>query len=108
MLKSVRRIPDVTFLQPGLDQLKVFLICLFKARRTFVQNVATNLLQKGLGSDRVIMLCLVFLILGICSRTEIVEVHWYMDSVLLKSDVENVLVPLFCVCVCPFFLDKEL
>lgn len=71
-------------------------------------NVATNLLQKGLGSDRVIMLCLVFLILGICSRTEIVEVHWCMDSVLLKSDVENVLVPLFCVCVCPFFLDKEL
>lgn len=73
-----------------------------------MQNVATNLLQKGLGSDRVIMLCLVFLILGICSRTEIVEVHWYMDSVLLKSDVENVLVPFFCVCVCPFFLDKEL
>lgn len=103
MLKNVRSIPDVTFLHPGLDQLKVFLICLLKARRTFVLNVATNLLQKGLSSDRLIMLCLVFLILGICSRTEIMEVCWYMDSVLLKSDVENVLVPFF-VCVCLSFL----
>lgn len=108
MLKSVRSISDVTFLQPDLDQLKVFLICLLKARRTFVLNVATSLLQKGLGLDRLIMLCLVFLILDICSRTEIMRVCWYMDSVLLKSDVENVLVPFLCACVCPFFLDKEL
>lgn len=72
-------------------------------------NVATNLLQKGLGWDRLIMLCLVFLILDICSRAEIMEVCWYMDSVLLKSDVENVLVPfILCACVCPFFVDREL
>lgn len=49
MLKSVRSISDVTFLQPDLDQLKVFLICLLKARRTFVLNVATSLLQKRIG-----------------------------------------------------------
>lgn len=66
-------------------------------------NVTTNLLQKGLSSDRLIMLCLVFLILDISSRTEIMEVCWYVDSVLLKSDVENVLVCFF-VCVCLSFL----
>lgn len=66
-------------------------------------NVATKVLQKGLGWDRLIMLCLVFLILDICSRAEIMEVCWYVDSVLLKSDVENVLVPFF-VCVCLSFL----
>lgn len=86
-----------------LHQVKVFLICLLGTRRTLVLNVATKVLQKGLGWDRLIMLCLVFLILDICSRAEIMEVCWYVDSVLLKSDVENVLVPFF-VCVCLSFL----
>lgn len=71
-------------------------------------NVATNVLQKGLVLARLIMFCLVFLILHICSRTEIMELCWYMDSVLLKSDVENVLGPFLCACACPFFLDREL
>lgn len=65
--------------------------------------VATNLLLKGLVLDRLRMLCLVFLVLDICSRTEIVEVCCYVESVLLKSDMEDVLMPFLWAYVCLSF-----